>query len=86
MIESVVQSRPEMPTPKIQALAQPRAEEPSRTQTVGPEQSLRQAVTVEISNTAQARLLQTQGFSVPEISFKLGLDERTIDAYLNIGG
>ena len=86
MIESVVQSQQELPLPQSQKAAQPRVEKPAKALSVEPEQTFRQAVTVEISNSAQARLLQTQGYSVPEISFKLGLDEQTINSYLNVGG
>jgi hypothetical protein len=42
------------------------------------------AVTVELSTQAQAKLLKDQGMTVPLIAAQLGLDESTVDGYLNI--
>jgi len=42
------------------------------------------AVTVELSTQAQAKLLKDQGMTVPLIAAQLGLDESTVDSYLNI--
>jgi hypothetical protein len=42
------------------------------------------AVSVELSTQAQAKLLKDQGMSVPLIAAQLGLDESTVDGYLNI--
>jgi DNA-binding NarL/FixJ family response regulator len=42
------------------------------------------AVTVELSDQAQAKALKTQGYSIAEISTKLGLDEKTVDSYVNV--
>jgi hypothetical protein len=38
--------------------------------------------TVEISKSAQARLLQHQGQTVAQIAINLGLDAKTVDSYL----
>ncbi len=40
--------------------------------------------TVELSDSAQARLLKTQGYSVSMIALKLGVDVSTINQYLGI--
>jgi DNA-binding NarL/FixJ family response regulator len=43
------------------------------------------AVAVEFTDNAKAALLRSEGFTVAEISTKLGLDEATINSYLNLG-
>jgi DNA-binding CsgD family transcriptional regulator len=37
---------------------------------------------VELSNSAQAKLLKQQGLDVAEIAIKLGLDVKTVSSYL----
>jgi hypothetical protein len=43
------------------------------------------AVTVTLSDQAQAKSLKTEGYSVAEIATKLGADIDTVNGYLNIG-
>jgi DNA-directed RNA polymerase specialized sigma24 family protein len=42
------------------------------------------AVTVELSDQAQAKALKIEGMSVSEIATKLGTDVDTVNSYLNI--
>jgi DNA-binding NarL/FixJ family response regulator len=42
------------------------------------------AVVVQLSDAAQAKQLKTEGYSVMEISTKLGLDEDTVSSYLSV--
>jgi DNA-binding NarL/FixJ family response regulator len=37
---------------------------------------------VELSNSAQAKLLKQEGLNVSEIAIKLGLDVKTVSSYL----
>ena len=75
MIDSIAFVQAGSSSPPIQAVA------PSKPQA---QPVPAEAVTVEISVPARAKLLKTEGFSVSEISIKLRLDEKTIDGYLNI--
>ena len=42
------------------------------------------AVTVELSEAAQAKQLKTEGYSIADISTKLGLDKATVSSYVNV--
>jgi hypothetical protein len=42
------------------------------------------AVTVELSDAAQAKELKQEGYGISDISSKLGLDKDTVSSYLNI--
>jgi hypothetical protein len=87
MLDPVSVSQNPAPLPQSAAdAAQPWAAEPDPSPEVTPAKAQAPAVTVEISDSAQAKLLQTEGYKVPEISFKLGIDEETINSYLNVGG
>jgi hypothetical protein len=37
---------------------------------------------VQLSNSAQAKLLKQQGFDIAQIAIELGLDEKTVTSYL----
>jgi hypothetical protein len=50
---------------------------------VAPEPQAQSAITVELSNAAQARLLKSEGQTIPEIAMKLHLDEDRVSEYIN---
>ena len=54
---------------------QARFEPPART-------DVQKADVVELSHSAQAKLLRQQGMNVFEIAIKLGLDVKTVSSYL----
>jgi DNA-binding NarL/FixJ family response regulator len=48
-----------------------------------PQAPLGSGILVELSPAAQARLLKSEGQSVPEIALKLRLDETTVGNYID---
>jgi hypothetical protein len=67
------------------AIAQPKTEVGPQAEAAVPLAIDLTAVTVELTDNAKATLLRSEGFNVTEISAKLGLDEETINSYLNLG-
>jgi DNA-binding NarL/FixJ family response regulator len=66
--------------------AQPAAESQSAPMATAPkiQAEQAQAVTVELSTEAQAKLLKDQGLSIPLIAAQLGIDEATVSAYFSL--
>jgi DNA-binding NarL/FixJ family response regulator len=67
-------------SPNIAPKNQPSFELPARPE-VSPS-AASNADVVELSNSAQAKLLKQQGLNVAQIAIKLGLDVKTVSSYL----
>lgn len=63
----------------IAPTSQPAVEPPAKPEASLPTAS--NADLVELSNSAQAKLLKQQGLDVGEIAIKLGLDVKTVSSY-----
>jgi hypothetical protein len=67
------------------APAAPRAQKEAEAEALPPLGGGALGTVVELTDCAKAVLLRDQGCEASEIAVRLGLDERTVDSYLNLG-